>query len=77
MVTDPATTPESPRNQRIFGAAVALTYGLVMMAHVVFGLFFALVIVTGVRGVGLTLLAWRRRRAANAMPALAVPTYAE
>ena len=77
MVTDPATTPESPRHQRLFGAAVALAYGLLMMAHVVFGLFFALVIVTGVRGILLTIMAWRQRWTASRMPALAVPAYAE
>lgn len=77
MVTDPATTPESPRYQRLFGAAVAGVYGLLMMAHVVFGLFFALVIVTGVRGIILTLLEWRHRWSASRMPAFAPAIYAE
>lgn len=50
MVTDPATTPEAPRAQMIFGAAVAIAYGALMTMHVVFGLFFALTIVTAGRG---------------------------
>lgn len=50
MITDPATTPGKPRNQAIFAIAVAATYGLLMQMQVVFGLFFALTIVTGVRG---------------------------
>ncbi|WP_404337957.1 enediyne biosynthesis protein UnbU [Sphingomonas sp. MMS12-HWE2-04] len=77
MVTDPATTPESARNQRFFGAAVAFTYGLLMMAHIVFGLFFALVIVTGVRGIFLTLVEWQRRWSARQILATSAPVYAE
>jgi hypothetical protein len=50
MVTDPATTPEAPRHQVAFGAAVAAAYGLLMTAHVVFGLFFALSAVCLARG---------------------------
>jgi Na+-translocating ferredoxin:NAD+ oxidoreductase RnfD subunit len=78
MVTDPATTPEKPREQRLFGLAVAGVYGALMAAHVVFGLFFALVIVTGVRGLYLNFEAWReRRRYSTRMAGLAAPTYAE
>lgn len=51
MVTDPATTPSRPRYQVIFGASVAAAYGVLTAAHVVFGLFFALVFVCAVRGV--------------------------
>ncbi|MBO0858052.1 MAG: RnfABCDGE type electron transport complex subunit D [Chloracidobacterium sp.] len=50
MVTDPATTPGTTRGQIIFGASVAAVYGLLMISHIVFGLFFALTIVCGVRG---------------------------
>jgi hypothetical protein len=53
MVTDPATTPSSPRGQVAFGLSVAAVYGLLMVSHVVFGLFFALTIVCSVRGLGL------------------------
>lgn len=67
MVTDPATTPSSPREQVVFGASVAAVYGLLMELHVVFGLFFALAIVTVARAV---LVAWSRRsRAAVWKPA--------
>jgi enediyne biosynthesis protein E5 len=62
MVTDPGTTPTEPRAQVLFGAAVAATYGLLLMAHVVFGLFFALTIVATVRGVRLYLEARAAQR---------------
>ncbi len=42
MVTDPATSPSSLRGQIVFGAAVAFAYAMLMIAHVVFGLFFSL-----------------------------------
>ncbi len=62
MVTDPATTPETPGAQVAFGAGVALTYGVLLLCHVVFGLFFALSIVCAVRGLGLYALAlWTGR----------------
>lgn len=57
MVTDPATTPSGVRGQIAFGAAVALCYGLLVINHVVFGLFFALSIVTAARGLGMYLSA--------------------
>ena len=53
MVPDPGTTPSSRPGQFAFGAAVAAVYGLLMLWHVVFGLFFALVIVCSARGLGL------------------------
>lgn len=53
MVTDPATTPSAPGAQVAFGAAVAAVYGLLMLLHVVFGLFFALTIVCAARGLWL------------------------
>jgi hypothetical protein len=49
MVTDPATTPDAPKRQFAFGSMVAATYGALMAAHIVFGLFFALTIVTSLR----------------------------
>ncbi|HEX2028078.1 MAG TPA: hypothetical protein VHF25_08780 [Nitriliruptorales bacterium] len=61
MVTDPATTPIRPGAQFAFGLAVAAAYGALVTAHVVFGMFFALVVVSATRGVGLlALLAYRR-----------------
>jgi len=59
MVTDPPTTPARPRTQVLFGLAVAAAYGALMVLHVVFGLFFALVIVCLMRGVGLYVLGLR------------------
>jgi len=55
MVTDPATTPASPRGQIAFGAAVAAAYGALMAFHQVFGLFFALSLVCAGRGAWLWL----------------------
>lgn len=55
MITDPGTTPFEPRAQVRFGLATALVYGLLVSVHVVFGLFFALVLVCAGRGIGLAL----------------------
>ncbi|GAA3748886.1 enediyne biosynthesis protein UnbU [Salinactinospora qingdaonensis] len=51
MITDPSTTPTNRRNQVIFGVGTAAVYGLLVSFHIVFGLFFALVITCAVRGV--------------------------
>lgn len=50
MVTDPGTTPINPREQIIFGASVAVAYGILMSFHVVFGMFFGLTLVCCFRG---------------------------
>jgi enediyne biosynthesis protein E5 len=50
MVTDPGTTPSEPRSQVLFGAGMAFAYSLLMIFHMVFGLFFGLTIVCTVRG---------------------------
>jgi hypothetical protein len=81
MVPDPGTTPNSTLGQSAFGAAVALVYGLLMLAHVVFGLFFSLVIVCVLRGMGHSLGAmltlrlraveWRPRGWIASVPGLA------
>lgn len=57
MVTDPGSTPSDFRGQIIFGAAVATLYGLLVAIHVVFGLFFALLMVCALRGACLYLTA--------------------
>jgi enediyne biosynthesis protein E5 len=62
MVTDPATTPEGRREQIAFGLSVAAIYGLLMVTHVVFGLFFALTIVCAVRGAWILAMQWARSR---------------
>lgn len=52
MITDPGTTPMRPRPQFIFGSAVAVVYGVLMLMNVVYTLFFATVIVCACRGLG-------------------------
>ncbi|GAA4084668.1 enediyne biosynthesis protein UnbU [Actinomadura miaoliensis] len=69
MITDPGTTPVRPRDQVAFGAATAAAYGLLVWFHVVYGLFFALVIVCGLRGLWLAARpAVRRWRAGDRAP---------
>ena len=58
MVTDPGTTPSKPLDQVFFGASVAAAYGLLMLCHIVFGLFFALTIVCTFRGLSFYTQAW-------------------
>jgi hypothetical protein len=58
MATDPATTPSGILGQVAFGGTLAATYGLLTAYHVVFGLFFSLLIVCSIRGLGLALLSW-------------------
>ena len=67
MVTDPATTPSGRRDQIAFGLSVAAVYGLLMVMHVVFGLFFALTIVCGVRGVCAYAMRWIKGRENDAV----------
>jgi enediyne biosynthesis protein E5 len=50
MITDPGTTPVVVRSQMAFGLSVGLLYGVLVIAHVVFGMFFALTIVCLCRG---------------------------
>jgi enediyne biosynthesis protein E5 len=52
MITDPGTTPSKFRNQFMFGSAVAFVYGVLMLINVVYTLFFATVVVCGLRGIG-------------------------
>jgi Na+-translocating ferredoxin:NAD+ oxidoreductase RnfD subunit len=74
MVTDPATTPGGRRDQIAFGLSVAAVYGLLMVNHVVFGLFFALTIVCACRGLGMYAMRWLRRREREEMDAVAGPS---
>ena len=61
MIPDPATTPLNPVRQALFGFSVAMVYGTLQMLHVVFGLFFALLIVCAIRGLSLHLWAiWQK-----------------
>lgn len=63
MVTDPATSPSRRGNQIAFGGAVAAFYMLFIEFHVVFGLFYALTLVTMLRGAwfALDMPAWVAR----------------
>ena len=72
MVTDPATTPSGTRAQMLFGASVAVAYGVLMAYHAVFGLFFGLSLVCVGRGVVLALRHWARSREAVGVPAPAL-----
>ena len=50
MITDPGATPSDRREQVIFGAATALVYGFLVLAHIGFAFFYALFIVSLCRG---------------------------
>jgi Na+-translocating ferredoxin:NAD+ oxidoreductase RnfD subunit len=66
MITDPPTSPSSRRAQVAFGLSLAGVYGLLMAFHIVFGLFFSLVIVCAVRGTWVWWHASSRATAAQA-----------
>lgn len=53
MIPDPATTPLKPSRQAFFGASVANVYAITQVLHLVYGLFFALLIVCAIRGVSM------------------------
>jgi Na+-translocating ferredoxin:NAD+ oxidoreductase RnfD subunit len=53
MITDPATSPVRAGNQVTFGLGAAAFYALFMELHIVFGLFYALAVVAGIRGLNL------------------------
>jgi enediyne biosynthesis protein E5 len=69
MITDPATTPREPWAQVAFGVSVAAAYGLLLVFHIVFGLFFALSIVCAARGIRLWALNALGERAMPRVPA--------
>lgn len=69
MVPDPATTPLKPLRQALFGLSVAMVYGVIQLLHLVFGLFFALLIICAIRGLSLY--------AGNALGMLAPPSETE
>ncbi len=69
MVTDPGTTPSSLDGQLLFGSAVGLSYGLLMVCHVVFGLFFALTFVCCCRGAWLALQQFQSPAITSPIPA--------
>lgn len=68
MISDPGTTPFKARNQFMFGSSVAFVYAVLMVANVVYTLFFAVCAVCLLRGLGWWAAhfigKYRRRRAA-------------
>lgn len=63
MIPDPATTPLRRSGQISFGLAVAGIYGVLLVQHVVYGLFIALMLTSASRGVGLYAMhLWASRR---------------
>lgn len=76
MVTDPATTPSGKWSQVAFGAGVAAAYGLLLTVHIVFGLFFALTLVSTVRGGGLYALARAAQRVRSRSGPVSAPAVA-
>lgn len=62
MISDPATTPSDFKGQIIFGASVSIVYSILVFYHIVFGQFFALLIVCSVRGIILYLKPYTVRK---------------
>jgi len=56
MIPDPATTPLRTVDQILFGFAVAVAFGILIVSHVVYTLFYALLVVSLGRG----LILWSR-----------------
>jgi hypothetical protein len=75
MITDPATTPFAPRDQVLFGVAVAVAYGFLLTIHIVFGLFLGLTAVCTLRGLRLYARALAIRPL-PAQPTVAMPAIA-
>ncbi|HEX6871662.1 MAG TPA: enediyne biosynthesis protein, partial [Micromonosporaceae bacterium] len=50
MITDPGTSPTSPLSQFAFGGGIALAYGVLTGASIVYGLFFATAAICLMRG---------------------------
>jgi len=51
MITDPGATPSDRWQQVVFGAATAFVYCILVVSHIGFAFFYALLIVSFVRGV--------------------------
>jgi hypothetical protein len=77
MIPDPATTPVKPLRQALFATAIAAVYGVLLVEHMVYGLFIALAIVCAMRGVGLyAWAAWQSMRANQGGPFILQPEMA-
>jgi len=67
MITDPATSPSKTASQVGFATAVAALYALFMELHIVFGMFYALTLVTATRGVWMALSRRYQRPASRSL----------
>jgi hypothetical protein len=65
MITDPATSPSKTASQVWFAIAVAAFYALFMELHIVFGMFYALTLVTATRGIWMSLSRRHQRPASR------------
>jgi hypothetical protein len=73
MITDPATSPSKLKSQIAFAVAIAAAYAMFMELHIVFGLFYALTVVTAVRGLWIAATtALKSRPASSSAPSLSV-----
>ncbi|MEU8122558.1 enediyne biosynthesis protein [Spirillospora sp. NPDC049024] len=73
MISDPGTTPSRGRAQFVFGASLAVIYAILMVANVVYTLFYATTILCALRGLGwwgAHLLRKRRERRVAAVSAV-------
>ncbi len=69
MIPDPATTPVERRGQVLFALATAAVYGILLVEHMVYGLFIALAIVCAIRGAVFYLqAAWQSIRSSTQGP---------
>jgi hypothetical protein len=75
MISDPGTTPSRPRNGFMFGASVAMVYGVMMVFNVVYTLFFATSFVCAARGAGWWVAHFMKKRKAarTAQPMAPLP----
>jgi hypothetical protein len=62
MIPDPATTPIKRARQVAFGFSVATIYALLLVVHVVYGLFIALALTSATRGLSLHVYALLKRK---------------
>jgi hypothetical protein len=76
MVPDPGTTPVKPLPQFAFGASVGLLYGVFIINHITFGMFYALVIVCTVRGLYIFAQSLREQPAPVVVKDLPAPAHA-
>ncbi len=78
MIPDPATTPVNWVRQMLFALATAAVYGVLLVEHMVYGLFLALAIVCAMRGMCFYgWAAWQSIRASLRVVFLLEPRMAE